>query len=111
MADIIIVDDEVKICTLLQEQLRDAGHEAVGFTSPAEALKKLEKKAPDILITDLRMEEMDEPDEAKEEALKKKYEMRAKDITRKVSEEMKRIMTNPQLAAILSDAIQNVRPK
>jgi DNA-binding NtrC family response regulator len=59
MADILIVDDEPKICRLLQDELNDAGHKALGLTSPVDALRKISDRPPDILITDLRMEEMD----------------------------------------------------
>ncbi len=59
MAFILIVDDEEKICRLLQDQLNDAGHKAVGITSPREALETIRRDNPDILISDLRMEEMD----------------------------------------------------
>jgi DNA-binding NtrC family response regulator len=59
MADILIVDDEEKICKLLQAEIRDAGHQANSTARPAEALARLKKNPPDILITDLRMPEMD----------------------------------------------------
>jgi DNA-binding NtrC family response regulator len=59
MASIIIVDDEPKISKLLSAELQDAGHDAVGLTSPREALDRVKTDAPDILLTDLRMEEMD----------------------------------------------------
>jgi DNA-binding NtrC family response regulator len=59
MAVIFIVDDEEKICKLLQDQLSDAGHEALGITSPREAIEAIRHDSPDILISDLRMDEMD----------------------------------------------------
>ena len=59
MAVILIVDDEEKICKLLQDQLNDAGHEALGITSPRKAIEAIRRNNPDILISDLRMEEMD----------------------------------------------------
>jgi two-component system NtrC family response regulator len=59
MAVILIVDDEEKICKLLQVQLCDAGHKATGMTSPSSALEEIRDHPPDILLSDLRMPEMD----------------------------------------------------
>ena len=59
MSDIVVVDDETKICKLLSDQLVDAGHNTRGFTNPVEAVQQMENAPPDILITDLRMEGMD----------------------------------------------------
>ena len=59
MADILIVDDEDKIGKLLRAELGDAGHHASSTTDPTEALAQIRSRAPDILITDLRMDGMD----------------------------------------------------
>ncbi|MFQ5512563.1 MAG: sigma-54-dependent transcriptional regulator [Candidatus Krumholzibacteriia bacterium] len=59
MAVIFVVDDEEKITRLLQSQLADAGHTALGMTRPAEALERIAEHPPDIVITDLRMDEID----------------------------------------------------
>lgn len=59
MATILIVDDEEKICKLLQDELVDAGHQARGTTSVASALEEIRAQPPDILLSDLRMKEMD----------------------------------------------------
>lgn len=59
MAVIFVVDDEEKLSRLLRDQLTDAGHKAFGFTRGAEALDRVAAESPDIVITDLRMDEMD----------------------------------------------------
>jgi DNA-binding NtrC family response regulator len=59
MADILIVDDEVKIGKLLVAELGDAGHRASSTNSPLQALERVDANQPDIVITDLRMAEMD----------------------------------------------------
>ncbi len=59
MAHILIVDDEVRIGSLLADELGDAGHHARAVTSGADALAAVETAVPDIVITDLRMGEMD----------------------------------------------------
>jgi len=59
MSVILIVDDEKKICQLLQDQLIDAGHKARGIASPRQAIEEIRSAPPDLLLTDLRMQEMD----------------------------------------------------
>jgi len=59
MADIVIVDDEARIGKLLSDELSDAGHRTAHFTSPVSALARVRSAAPDVLVTDLRMDEMD----------------------------------------------------
>ncbi|MFH1756219.1 MAG: sigma-54 dependent transcriptional regulator [Candidatus Latescibacterota bacterium] len=59
MAKIIVLDDESKICKLLQAELTDAGHTALSANRPRDALRLVCKHAADILITDLRMPDMD----------------------------------------------------
>jgi len=59
MAKILVVDDEAKMAKLLAAQLADAGHETLHTTSPREALTIAVQEKPDIIVTDLKMEEMD----------------------------------------------------
>ncbi|UCG52113.1 MAG: sigma-54-dependent Fis family transcriptional regulator [Candidatus Latescibacterota bacterium] len=59
MVEIFVIDDEQKICRLLEGELRDAGHKARGLTDPIEALRQIRLNPPDIVITDLRMKPMD----------------------------------------------------
>jgi DNA-binding NtrC family response regulator len=59
MMDILVVDDEAKIGTLLSDALADAGYRAAAVTHPREALARIEAATPDLVVTDLRMDGMD----------------------------------------------------
>lgn len=58
MANILVVDDEPKMTSLVCGTLEDAGHKVTTTTKPAEALKLIEKHSFDIVITDLSMPEI-----------------------------------------------------
>ncbi|MBW2714355.1 MAG: response regulator, partial [Deltaproteobacteria bacterium] len=55
---VLIVDDEPRVGAILQEVLRHEGYEVDFVDRPNEALNQLKKTAFDVLITDLRMPEM-----------------------------------------------------
>jgi len=55
---LLLVDDEPEIVESLRRALRDDGYELITTTSPVEALAILEKRAVDVLVSDLRMPEM-----------------------------------------------------
>ncbi len=55
---VLIVDDEPRVGAILQEVLRHEGYEVDFVDRPKEALKQLKKTAFDVVITDLRMPEM-----------------------------------------------------
>jgi DNA-binding NtrC family response regulator len=59
VASILIVDDEVKLGRLLAEMLDGQGHEVVRAGSGQEALAQLRASAWDLVVTDLRMPEVD----------------------------------------------------
>jgi len=59
MATILVVDDEEVICDSCKRVLSRDGHEVNAALSAEEALDKLEKKRYDVVITDLRMPEID----------------------------------------------------
>jgi DNA-binding NtrC family response regulator len=57
--EILIVDDEPIICERLKAFIEKEGHRVETFIDPAEAIKRLETKDFDILISDIRMGEID----------------------------------------------------
>jgi DNA-binding NtrC family response regulator len=57
--EILIVDDEPIICERLKAFIEKEGHHVETFIDPAEALKRLVAKDFDILISDIRMGEID----------------------------------------------------
>ena len=57
--EILIVDDEPIICERLKAFIEKEGHRVETFTVPGEALKRLETKDFEILISDIRMAEID----------------------------------------------------
>jgi len=59
ICEILIVDDEPIICERLKAFIEKEGHRVETFTDPGEALKRLEAKDFEILISDIRMGEID----------------------------------------------------
>ena len=56
---VVIFDDEVNMGRILVKTLSLMGFEAKAFTNPVEGLESLAKLQPDVLLTDVRMPEMD----------------------------------------------------
>lgn len=56
--NICIVEDEEILRVSLKDDLLDVGYQVTDFENPIEALKNLEKKNFDILISDIRLPEM-----------------------------------------------------
>ena len=56
--DILILDDEKIVGERLKASLEKEGHHLSIFTDPFNALKKLEEKIFDIVITDIRMDDI-----------------------------------------------------
>jgi DNA-binding NtrC family response regulator len=57
--DILIVDDEPIVGDRLKTFIKKDGHRVETFVDPAAALKRLEEKDFDIVISDIRMGEID----------------------------------------------------
>jgi len=56
---IIVVDDEVRAVEGLVELLRLDGYVVTGYSEPLQVLEHLKKASVDLLLTDLKMPEMD----------------------------------------------------
>ena len=58
-AHILLVDDDVSLLRLLGMRLESRGYRVTTAESGAEALRRLDAISPDIVLSDLRMDEMD----------------------------------------------------
>lgn len=58
-AKILLVDDDLSLLKLLSLRLESAGHQVTTAVSGEEALLHLQEITPDLVLSDLRMDEMD----------------------------------------------------
>jgi len=58
-ARVVVVDDEPKMAKAIASALERSGHECVVLTSGREALDEVLSRAPDVVVTDWRMEGLD----------------------------------------------------
>ena len=56
---ILVVDDERAICNMLKKFLTKSGYDASTALSGKEAIKRVKKEKPHIVLLDIRMPEMD----------------------------------------------------
>jgi len=61
MAELLIVDDDDDLATLLQEEMEARGHHIVRAANGNEGLRALEKHIPDAILLDVEMPELDGP--------------------------------------------------
>jgi CheY-like chemotaxis protein len=59
VTEILVVDDDPRICDLLEAFLCDEGYEIRRASDGIDALTKIEKGAPDLIVTDLMMPRLD----------------------------------------------------
>jgi len=59
MGNILVCDDERSICSMLDIALRLDGHHVETVTSGGRAIQKLDSALYDVLVTDVRMPDMD----------------------------------------------------
>ncbi|MEW6185632.1 MAG: response regulator [Thermodesulfobacteriota bacterium] len=57
--ELLILDDESLVGQRLKPALEKEGYRVEAFTEPREALARLEEKDFDIVVTDIRMEDLD----------------------------------------------------
>lgn len=58
MKKILIVDDEKNIRTLFRDELEEDGYSVDTAGSGREALQKIDENTPDLVVLDVRMEDM-----------------------------------------------------
>ncbi len=90
MKRVLIVDDEEDILLGLSRYLKKHGYEVIGETSPKKALELLSVEPTDILITDIKMDEMSGLDLIVE-ARKKNPDIKIIVMTARGSDEIERI--------------------
>ena len=56
---IMVIDDEKIVCDMAKLSLEQEGYVVETFVSPASALKRLEEKKFDVVVTDYRMQDID----------------------------------------------------
>ena len=57
--EILVLDDEQIVCTRLKPVLEKEGYCVETFTNSSEAKKRIDEKCFDIIVTDLKMAEID----------------------------------------------------
>jgi DNA-binding response OmpR family regulator len=55
---ILVIDDEVEICSFLEDVLTPAGYTVYTANRPEEGLKKVEQLRPDVVLLDLKLPDM-----------------------------------------------------
>jgi DNA-binding NtrC family response regulator len=57
--EILIIDDEEIVCKRLKPAIEKMGCNVEAFLNPVEALERIDEKEFDVVITDVRMDEID----------------------------------------------------
>ncbi|MFH1809596.1 MAG: response regulator [Pseudomonadota bacterium] len=57
--DICIIDDEIVVCRRLQQALENDGHTVETFVDSRSAVERIAAKRFDVVVTDIRMDEID----------------------------------------------------
>jgi len=57
--EVLIIDDEEIVCKRLKPSIERMGCSVETFMDPVEALRRIDEKEFDVVITDVRMEEVD----------------------------------------------------
>lgn len=56
---VLVIDDEVELCSLLEAALTDEGYAVLSCCDPEEGLRTARKERPDLVLLDLKMPKMD----------------------------------------------------
>lgn len=59
MESILVVDDDINLCTALTDELTEVGYNAEYVTNGFDAIKYLQEKKIDLVLLDLKMPDMD----------------------------------------------------
>ncbi|MBJ48093.1 MAG: DNA-binding response regulator [Candidatus Marinimicrobia bacterium] len=59
MSKIMVIDDDVKLSTLIKDFLEPHKYQVICYNNPVVALKKIKPTKPDLIILDIMMPEMD----------------------------------------------------
>lgn len=59
MESILIVDDDLNLCTALKDELIEVGYDAQYVTNGFDAIKQLENNEVNLVLLDLKMPDMD----------------------------------------------------
>jgi DNA-binding NtrC family response regulator len=57
--DICIIDDEIVVCKRLQQALTKDKHKVETFVNSKSAIERINEKSFDIVVTDIRMDDID----------------------------------------------------
>ncbi len=57
-AKIVIIDDEINMCKILEKILRDENYDVISFTNPIEGIEHIKNDIPDVVLTDIKMPEL-----------------------------------------------------
>jgi DNA-binding NtrC family response regulator len=57
--ELMIIDDEQIVCTMCKKVLEAEGYQVETFTDSVQALERIKEKRFDVVITDLKMENVD----------------------------------------------------
>ncbi|MCJ7553586.1 MAG: response regulator [Ignavibacteriaceae bacterium] len=59
MESILVVDDDINLCTALKDELTEVGYDAQYVTNGFDAIKYLQDNKVDMVLLDLKMPDMD----------------------------------------------------
>ncbi len=59
MAKVLVVDDDQSLRLLYSKELADDGHDVTTVPSGKDALESIAESRPDVVVLDIKMEEMD----------------------------------------------------